>query len=299
MGQDVTSIAIVAVILLLRIASCSIAEVLDVTLDPRQRKNLLSLNAIIASLALANWFVGSVMHNEAMRLAITATTAYVYAVCPAIFAQFLSIMDASKKQMRVVWGLVMGNALLYASAFFCPLTFYYASDNHLHYGPLGHAARVVAALFILQIAYIAIREFRKRRLPDDLLPIFGALIIICSVALDDVLKTSNTTWFRIVTLSMPIASDAMFLWVHLTIAREYKEALLVKQRTQLAVSQIQPHFLYNTLTGRYSIRFRARDLHRSIFQRISSREKTPPTGRLPSAARIGAAYGICARNTRH
>ena len=75
MCQDVTSIAIVAVILLLRIASCSIAEVLDVTLDPRQRKSLLSVNAIIASLALANWFVGSVMHNEAMRLAITAATA--------------------------------------------------------------------------------------------------------------------------------------------------------------------------------------------------------------------------------
>ena len=39
-----------------------------------------------------------------------------------------------------------------------------------------------------------------------------------------------------------------YIWLHLHFVHEHERALLAEQRIQIMISQIQPHFLYNTLT---------------------------------------------------
>ena len=38
-----------------------------------------------------------------------------------------------------------------------------------------------------------------------------------------------------------------YTWLHLQLEREHEQALVAEQRIQIMISQIQPHFLVNTL----------------------------------------------------
>jgi LytS/YehU family sensor histidine kinase len=157
-------------------------------------------------------------------------------------------MRISKAHMRLVWVLVALTAALYCTAFFCPLAVYAASDNRFYWGPLGSAAYVVCILIFAQIARLAIRDFKKNRQVDFLLPVFGTLLIGICALLDVVLGIDFVSQMQITTMANPIACDCVFLGIHLQLTREYQRTRLEHQRTQLAISQIQPHFLYNTLT---------------------------------------------------
>ena len=44
------------------------------------------------------------------------------------------------------------------------------------------------------------------------------------------------------------SSLLFYIWIHLQFVREHEEDLKARQRIQIMVSQIQPHFLYNTLS---------------------------------------------------
>ena len=46
---------------------------------------------------------------------------------------------------------------------------------------------------------------------------------------------------------MIISCVAYYIWLHLQFVREHEEALVAGQRMQIMMTQIQPHFLYNTI----------------------------------------------------
>ncbi len=248
MDGNVTSNVVVVAILILRIGACSFAEVVDTTLADAHRKNLLLANVLVAILVLTNLAAIFLAGKSGMGFATTAMVAYKCVAYPAIFALFLSVMRISKARMRVVWVLVAVTVALYCTAFFCPLALYATSDNRFHRGPLGYASYVVCTLIFAQIAYLAMRDFKNNRQVDFLLPVFGTLFIGICVFLDLVLGVDFVSQMQIATMANPIACDCVFLGIHLQLTREYQKTRLENQRTQLAISQIQPHFLYNTLT---------------------------------------------------
>ncbi len=245
-GDSFNSIVVMSV-LLLRVAGCSAAELIDSTLERAHRKSLLLAGSLVAGLVIANWFAGALVGNDGMRLVATAIVVYRYVAYPAILALFLSVMNTPEK-MRAVWTLVAVDAMLYCTAFFCPLTFSLANGNQLQRGPLGFVAQVLCALFIAQMVYLTKRQPRREHSISSLLPVYAAALIVVSVTLDALLGFDYRTWFQITTMTNPLACDLVFLWLHWRIARELEQARLERQRTQLAISQIQPHFLYNTLT---------------------------------------------------
>ena len=247
MSGSVTSDVVIVAILFLRIACGSLAILLDNTLKHAHRRSLLLTNAIALSLVVMNWLAGPLVDQDKSLLATIALLVYVHAVYPVIYTLFLSVMDAPKS-MRGAWMLTASNAVLYGSAFFCPLTFYVTSDNQLQRGPLSYAVYVVCALLLAQIIFLTVRDFRKQRKAFSLLPALGALIIAVGTLLDAELAFNNISSIHITTLVLPLVCDIFFVVRHFKIADEYERVRLEKQRNQLAVSQIQPHFLYNTLT---------------------------------------------------
>ena len=54
MGTNVTSNTVIAAVLLIRIAGCAVAELVDKTLNRRNRTSLLVANALTAGLMVAN-----------------------------------------------------------------------------------------------------------------------------------------------------------------------------------------------------------------------------------------------------
>ena len=51
------------------------------------------------------------------------------------------------------------------------------------------------------------------------------------------------------TIAVVMSCMAYYIWLHLQFVREHEEALVAGQRVQLTLSQIKPHFLYNTLNA--------------------------------------------------
>ena len=50
------------------------------------------------------------------------------------------------------------------------------------------------------------------------------------------------------TIAIVISCVAYYTWLHLQFVREHEEALRAGQHIQIMMSQIQPHFLFNTLS---------------------------------------------------
>ena len=51
------------------------------------------------------------------------------------------------------------------------------------------------------------------------------------------------------TFAIVISSVFYYIWLHLRFVREHEDDLKAQQRIQIMLSQIQPHFLYNTLSA--------------------------------------------------
>lgn len=79
------------------------------------------------------------------------------------------------------------------------------------------------------------------------LPIFNALLIIGAVILDTMVYYQD---YPVTFLTITVVSSNVFyyIWLHLQFVREHENALMAEQRIQIMMTQIQPHFLYNTLS---------------------------------------------------
>ena len=77
--------------------------------------------------------------------------------------------------------------------------------------------------------------------------VFPALLIIGAVTADRLRPGHGpVSWLTVATIGCCCLS---YLWMHLQLAREHDRALVSEQRIQIMISQIQPHFLYNTLSA--------------------------------------------------
>ena len=81
---------------------------------------------------------------------------------------------------------------------------------------------------------------------EKLIPIANATVAVLGAALDFQSRASGTITFT--ELAMVFCCIFFYIWLHLQFVREHERALVAEQRIQIMISQIQPHFLYNTLT---------------------------------------------------
>ena len=243
--MGVTSNVVIAIIVIWRIAACSLAEVLDSTLERSHRRDLLLANALVMGLVALNLLAIHLAATDHAGLASHAVTACVRTSYPALLALFLCVMDPNGNK-RAIWAPVAAIALLCCALLLLPLPL--ASDDQLRDGFLTLASFAICAVYIARIAVLSLREYKKTHEMGDLLPALGGLVLIGSTCLDAALGFDHTSHLQITTLTNPIACDMVFLWVHLQITRVMELERLERQRTQLAISQIQPHFLYNSLT---------------------------------------------------
>ena len=78
-----------------------------------------------------------------------------------------------------------------------------------------------------------------------MIPIFNVGLLFGSVLLD--MSVSQTYSLTFLTAAIVLATVFYYVWMHLMFAREHEDALMAEQRIKIMISQIQPHFLYNTL----------------------------------------------------
>ena len=167
-----------------------------------------------------------------------------YAVRPVLIVVLMRMIDL-KANLKPAWILTLINALIYTTMFYSEITVWY-TEGHFSRGPLGYTCHVVSLILLIAVTVYSLTLYRNERKKEDIFPVVSAAVILLGLALDFI--EADNYYLSFLTITITVSCVFYFLWIHLKLVREYEIAMRAEQRIQIMMSQIQPHFLYNTLT---------------------------------------------------
>ena len=217
---------------------------LDNYLNKTQKKIQYIIMILVFVLVIQNYFEYRLSGTYVFPRTILAIIGY--SVRPAILALILHLICPDRHH-KLVWMAVGANAALYLTALFSPLTFYF-SYGHFHEGPLNYTCLIVSTLLFIYCIYMTIREFHPKEKKETWIPVFALLIISLSVVMDYTVEYHNQP-VSFLTIAITISCIMYYIWLHLQYVRKHERALQAEHRIQIMMTQIQPHFLFNTLTA--------------------------------------------------
>jgi len=176
----------------------------------------------------------------------TIQSIYGYSVRPIVLLLFFYIIEPDRSY-KLFWGLAAANAAVFLTALFSPVAFSITKDNRFTRGPLGYTGHIVSGIMIAYLLYLILREAKRTRSPMTLIPILSVLFVIGAVALDSKIDATKDG-LGYLTIFIVSCSLFSYIWLHLKFVREHEDALMMEQQVQIMLTQIRPHFLYNSLT---------------------------------------------------
>lgn len=218
----------------------------DPYISRKHRNIMLIIIALSVILIVQNLLEDTFAAGPARWFWRTTTSICGYTVRPIFLVLFLSILQPEKKH-GLAWGLVGINCAVHLTAYFSHLCFWIRADNRFQRGPLSYTCLYISLVLLSELLVQSIRNFRKRGKQERLIPVFIVAMILVSVFLDG--KVGGTSQ-PVTFLTIAIVASSMFyyIWLHLHFVREHEDDLKAQQRIRIMMTQIQPHFLYNTLT---------------------------------------------------
>lgn len=247
MRMDITVMTMVFAPLLLLIGLGFIAAV-DPFIRREQRRVMLVIVALCLSLIVQNLLENKYFVSRSNLAFKNVLDAYGYSVRPVILILFLYFIQPHGKKW-LQWLLAGINAVLYFTSPFTRLCFEIReADYVLLRGPLWFVCFVLSAILLIELLTQTILLYRGTRKWERLIPLAVVVIIIVSVVMDlRVIAQSQPISF--LTIAIVVGSVFYYIWLHMQFVREHEQALVAGQRVQLTLSQIKPHFLYNTLNA--------------------------------------------------
>ena len=176
----------------------------------------------------------------------TGFAMYGYIVRPLFLLLFCHIVAPDRKHIAG-WILLGLNTVIYL--LLVPgthLVFWIAADNHYQSGPLSRTCIVISFILLAHLLYLTVAENRKTRKRALWLPITIIIFIFVSIFQDYEIGGEQQP---VAFLTMAIVGGSVFyyIWLHMQFAWKHEDAMHAQQRIQIMMSQIQPHFMYNTL----------------------------------------------------
>ncbi len=168
-----------------------------------------------------------------------------YSLRPLILVLFCMLVQPYRKHIAA-WVIVILNALIHSTALYSKIVFYIRPNNSYWGGPLRNTALYISAVLLIYLIGCTVYEYRHRK-AGIWVALANVLLIIAGVAAD---KSFLYRDYPVTYLTIAIVCCTLFyyIWLYLEFVREHENALLAEQRIKIMISQIQPHFLYNTLT---------------------------------------------------
>lgn len=168
-----------------------------------------------------------------------------YIIRPIILVLFISVIKPDSKHIPC-WILLGVNAAVYITAFFSPVTFRITEDNLFEQGPLSGFCLYISAVLLAYLFIQTVRSYRTENIRENWIPFFVTGIILLSVFMDyQVVYQKQPLSF--LTAAMVIGIMFYYIWLHLQFVHEHESDLMAEQRIRIMMTQIQPHFLYNTI----------------------------------------------------
>ena len=179
-----------------------------------------------------------------------------YILRPIIIVLFFYIrFDFKDKRGYLVWSGVIFNTIVYLFAIFAYFNhnmryvFWYYDNNSFSRTRLGYTVYGVCAVYLVALIVISAIEtaIHKTRRQIDFIIILTALMVFVAQGITTILKLdySHTSDIYII--------GATLYFMYLNYDKGATEAILYERdmqekTTALMLSQIQPHFIYNTLS---------------------------------------------------
>ena len=237
-------------IVLIPLALQLLGLVLVVLLDPyigkKQRRLLLLNAALIASLVAENIISDRFVLYGDVPPWRTLLAIYAYAIRPLVLLLFCCLVAPDKKHTPF-WILLGANALLNTTALFSHVCFW-IENNLFHRGPLGYSCHIVSGIILLYLLYLTFTAQAKRDRFQLIIPTVNVALVFAGAVTDTFITYTRR---GITFLSVAMVSSALFyyIWLHLKFVHDHEKALEAESRIRIMMSQIQPHFLYNTLSS--------------------------------------------------
>ena len=232
-------------LLFFQLAGLSFAVLLDSYMKKRQSRLLLAILAFTATLIIQNYAEFIAADHVEMYLVRRFLAAYGYCIRPVVLVLFMQILDESRN-LRAAYALVGINAFVSLTIPFSGISIEITRNNEFRRGPLGYTCHIISFILLLWLVQMSIREFTRLRKYEAIMPVFIALVVIGATIMD----LSGHYDFPVSCLSVSMVNGCVFFytWLHLQFVRDHEEDLRSKQRIRVMISQIQPHFLFNTLS---------------------------------------------------
>ena len=180
--------------------------------------------------------------NIPLRMAVSIIG---YIMRPMILVLFCHVVNP-RGRFRTAWALTAVNGIIYLTASFSHLTFWFNEANQYQEGPLRYTCHVISALLLFDLLFLSIRRFRTTGARNNWVPLISVLLIIGSIILDSIVGRSLQP-VTFLTLAVVLSSSFYYVWLHLQFVHTHEQELKAGQRIQIMLSQIQPHFLFNSL----------------------------------------------------
>lgn len=210
-------------------------------------------NAVMALGDVTAWCFALPL-NE-VEHAIALAGAFLFFAMPVpLFLFFTGYIVAFISKRRAVTHDYMKLSLVLFAIYFagCVVSLFngmfFAVDAERGYlrGDLFLIAQVIPVFLHLRNAWIVVR-YRACLRPKELLG------FACYIALPIVAEVLQVMWFGVAFMNTFVAIAILLVFLNIQSERkallEQRERELAEARSDIMLSQIQPHFLYNTLTG--------------------------------------------------
>ena len=220
---------------------------LDRYIRPDLKKTMRVIVAVVFSLVLQNYVEYRLITGQPHRLLRTLVSIYGYAVRPVILLLFLRVI-APRKRFWWGWALVGVNAAVHLTALFSPIVFQIDVNNAYQGGPLSKFCLYVSLILLICLFVMTLRVFEPHKRKETWVPLLVLALIVGSLVMDGNVGAMPQP-VSYLTIAVVMSCMAYYIWLHLQFVREHEEALVAGQRVQLTLSQIKPHFLYNTLNA--------------------------------------------------
>lgn len=221
---------------------------LDPYLNKSQRNIMTGIIALISLVVVQN-VADYILQQISFPYLRTLVSILGYCVRPIIITLFCKLVKPDVKN-TIAWVAVGINAAVYMTAAFSPVVFYIDKNNHYMGGILGgqlsNIAYIVCLLLLAQLVYCTLTEYRKKTTWIWIV-VISIMIIVASMVLE-ISPAYRDYPVSYVTISVVCCSLFFYIWLHLEFVKQHEKDLMAEQRIKIMMSQIQPHFLYNTLT---------------------------------------------------
>ena len=233
--------------LLFLLIGLTITVAIDPYISREHRRVMGIIIALSVTLIVQNIWEDYIAAGHPQWFLRTTLAVYGYTIRPVFLILFLYIVRPGKRYLPC-WALAILNWAVNMTAFFSHLCFYIDENNHYQGGKLYTVTYVVSAILLGVCLFQSVRNYRTSRKRDLIIPLMVVLTVLVSVFLDGNMGYLEQP-ITFLTFAIVICSVFYYIWLHLRFVREHEDDLKAQQRIQIMLSQIQPHFLYNTLSA--------------------------------------------------